>query len=78
MHSACVVPSTLVKNDVKFAMVLSIASMFVFRITLSIILGKYMQMGAVGVWIGMCVDWIARSIGFILRYKSGKWMVYKN
>lgn len=65
-------------NDVKFAMVLSIASMFVFRITLSIILGKYMQMGAVGVWIGMCVDWIARSIGFILRYKSGKWMVYKN
>ena len=65
-------------NDVKFAMVLSISSMFMFRLTLSLILGKYLGMGAVGVWIGMCVDWTFRASLFFARYKSGKWKVYKS
>ena len=64
-------------NDVKFAMVLSISSMFMFRLTLSLILGKYLGMGAVGVWIGMCVDWTFRASLFFARYKSGKWKIYK-
>lgn len=60
-------------NDVTFTMVLSIASMFIFRIGLSIIFGKYMGMGAIGVWIGMVVDWVFRLSGFIWRALSGAW-----
>lgn len=63
-------------NDVKFAMLMSVSSMIVFRLSLSLVLGKWLGLGAIGVWIGMCVDWVARSIGFSLRYKSGKWMIY--
>ncbi len=64
-------------NDVRFAMVMSISSMIVFRISLSLVLGQMMGMGAIGVWIGMIVDWIARATGFLLRYRSGKWQVYR-
>jgi MATE family, multidrug efflux pump len=64
-------------NDVKFTMYVSIFSMCVFRVLLSYILGKYMGMGAIGVWIAMIVDWTFRSILFIIRFISGKWKLQK-
>ena len=60
-------------NDVRFTMIASIASMFVFRIGFSYVLGVSLGMGAIGVWIAMIVDWICRIICFVLRYHSGKW-----
>lgn len=60
-------------NDVKFTMVASIASMFVFRIGFSYILGVRLGMGAIGVWIAMIIDWVCRIICFMLRYVSGRW-----
>lgn len=69
-----VLPNMLrASNDVKFPMVISIFSMFVFRIGLSYILGVNMRMGAIGVWNAMIVDWIFRSVCFIGRYYHGKW-----
>jgi putative MATE family efflux protein len=64
-------------NDVKFTMFVSIFSMCVFRIVLSYILGKYMGMGAIGVWIAMIVDWVFRVICFVSRFISGKWKLQK-
>ena len=58
-------------------MICSIASMWIFRIINSYILGKFMGMGAIGVWIGMILDWIFRIICFIWRYFSGKWKLHK-
>ena len=60
-------------NDVRYTMIVSIASMFLFRIVLSYILGVNFEMGAIGVWIAMIVDWICRIVFFLLRYRSGKW-----
>lgn len=60
-------------NDVKFTMVVSIFSMFTFRIGFSYIIGVRMGMGAVGVWIAMVLDWIFRLSFFIGRYLSGRW-----
>lgn len=60
-------------NDVRFTMVISIFSMFAFRIGLSYVIGVRMEMGAIGVWIAMVVDWIFRSILFIGRYWRGSW-----
>jgi len=60
-------------NDVKFPMVISIFSMFVFRIGLSYILGVQMGMCAIGVWSAMVVDWIFRTICFVGRYRMGRW-----
>lgn len=60
-------------NDVRFTMVVSIFSMIAFRIGFSYILGVRMDMRAIGVWIGMVIDWIFRMILFVGRYFSGKW-----
>lgn len=60
-------------NDVAYTMVVSIASMFLFRIGLSIVIGEMMGMGAIGVWIAMLVDWTARLTAFIIRAVSGAW-----
>lgn len=60
-------------NDVRFPMVASIFSMFVFRIGFSYVFGVWMQMGAIGVWIAMVFDWVFRVICFIARYLHGDW-----
>lgn len=60
-------------NDVRFTMLVSIFSMFTFRIIFSIWLGIYMGYGAIGVWIAMILDWVFRITCFVLRYFSGHW-----
>ena len=71
---AFVLPGALrAASDVKFVMAVGIASMWVFRIGTSWLLGLLCQWGAVGVWIGMVLDWICRSTAFVIRFASGKW-----
>lgn len=60
-------------NDVRFTMVVSIASMFTFRVGFSYLLGVHMGMGAIGVWTAMVIDWICRICFFAGRYFSGRW-----
>lgn len=61
-------------NDAKYTMIVSAASMWVFRFCLSYVLGQYLNMGLLGVWVAMFVDWGVRVIFFVWRYYSGKWM----
>lgn len=60
-------------GDARMCMLISVASMWIFRIIFSYILGDYMCMGVFGVWVAMIIDWVARTICFLLRFKSGKW-----
>ncbi len=64
-------------GDAKFTMFVSIASMWLFRVILSYFFVLQMHMGLTGVWFGMFVDWICRSIFFVVRFFSGKWMEHK-
>jgi len=60
-------------SDVKFTMVVSLASMALFRIVFSYILGVGLGWGAIGVWVAMVIDWVCRIIFYVARYRSGKW-----
>ena len=60
-------------NDAKFTMIISICSMWIFRYLLSFLLGRDLNLGLVGVWLAMIIDWIVRSFFFTYRYYSGKW-----
>lgn len=60
-------------NDVKFTMLTSTFSMWVFRIGSSYLIGQTMGLGVLGVWIAMTIDWLFRMIAFIIRFISGKW-----
>lgn len=69
-----VLPNALrAANDVKFTMFISIFSMMAWRLGFSYILCVQMEMGAVGVWIAMVVDWIFRVLCFVLRFATGAW-----
>ncbi|MEA5015533.1 MAG: MATE family efflux transporter [Candidatus Limiplasma sp.] len=63
-------------GDVKFTMVVAILSMWIFRIALSYYLALPLGMGLMGVWVAMVVDWVARSVCFVWRYRSGKWLTH--
>lgn len=64
-------------GDVKFCMIVSTVSMFVFRIVFSVILGIWLGWGAIGVWVAMVIDWIFRCSLFVWRFIQGKWLEYK-
>lgn len=73
------VPSFVLPNmlratgDAKYTMGVSMASMWLCRVVLAYVLGQYMNMGLLGVWVAMTLDWVFRDIFFIIRYFSGKW-----
>lgn len=64
-------------GDVKYTMIVSIASTVGGRLVLSIILGIYCHMGVIGIAYAMCLDWSIRAIIFYLRYRSGKWKEFQ-
>ena len=68
------IPATFrASGDARMCMIISVVSMWIFRIIFSYILGKYMGMGVFGVWVAMIIDWLFRGGCFIVRYYSGKW-----
>ena len=72
-----VLPNALrAANDVKFTMVASMFSMWTFRILFSYILAKGMNLGVVGVWLAMFIDWGFRSICFVARFWRGGYRKY--
>lgn len=72
--SSFVLPNFLrAAGDAKFTMIVSIISMWTLRVGGSYILAMNFGWGVYGVWIGMYVDWVARSIAFIWRFARGKW-----
>lgn len=67
-------PNTLrAAKDVKYTMVVSIASMWIVRIGIGVLFAKHLGFGVFGVWIGMISDWYIRSLFFIHRYRGNKW-----
>ncbi len=72
--TAFVLPNMLRScNDVKFTMVVSIFSMVAFRIGFGVLLGIHFELGAIGIWIAMVIDWIFRFTLFTVRYFNGGW-----
>lgn len=84
-HSCCcitiwplafVLPNALrASNDVKFTMYISVASMWIWRIAFSYVLGVWFHMGLLGIWVAMTIDWLCRAICFVIRFIKGRWKV---
>lgn len=60
-------------GDAAFIMVVTLVSMWLFRIGLSYVFVKGMNMGVDGIWYAMYADWVVRGAAFVLRFKSMKW-----
>ena len=58
-------------GDAKFTMIVSMCSMWIFRIGFSYLLVP--QIGLLGVWVAMFIDWIVRAVVFLICFLSGRW-----
>jgi len=60
-------------GDVKFTMVVPIASTIGGRLIFSLLFGIVFNMGVIGIAFAMCLDWLIRGVIFLLRFRQGKW-----
>lgn len=82
----CLPPAFRAASDVKFTMVISTFSMWAFRVALGYVMaletvsvfGVFsfpgLNMGVMGVWVAMTVDWVFRSVLLFWRFISGRWL----
>lgn len=64
-------------GDVRFGMLASTVSMWIFRVALTTLLCRVLGVGLVGIWYGYFVDWGVRSIVFTLRFRGEKWAEHR-
>lgn len=60
-------------GDVKYPMVISVVSMWIWRVGSSWLLGVKLGLGLHGVWYGMALDWTFRTTFYWLRFCGKTW-----
>ena len=60
-------------GDTKFTMLVSVSTMFLFRIGFAYLLCYVFNLGVLSIWFAMISDWLIRSILFVTRFRHGKW-----
>lgn len=70
----CVANSFRAASDVRYPMIMSIVSMWVFRVGFSYVFGLYLHMGVIGVWLAMFCDWVFRASLYTVRFIRGTWL----
>ena len=61
-------------GDMKFMMIVTTVSCWVFAVGLSYLLGVHFGMGLIGCWIGMMLDESTRAVFSWIRWHRGKWI----
>ena len=60
-------------GDVRFIMLASFSSMWLFRVLGAYILVRGLGFGVEGIWYAMYMDWIVRGMLYFWRVTSGRW-----
>ncbi len=62
-------------GEVRFTMIFSVVSMFVFRVGLCYVVNAlFPTAGPLCLYIGMWADWTCRTVVSMIRYRSGRWL----
>ena len=61
-------------GDITYTMVLSIISMWVFRVGGSVLFAKVFDCGVMSVWYGLACDWVFRALFFGIRFFRETWL----
>ncbi len=64
-------------GDATFSSVVSLITMWIFRVGLGYLAAIPLGLGVQGVWICMGIEWAARTVIFYVRYRSGVWLTKK-
>ena len=61
-------------GDASFTMSVSIVSMWVFRVGFCYLMVLCFHGQLLSIWMGMFLDWVFRSVCFMVRFVRGKWL----
>lgn len=64
-------------GDVKFTTVISLITSIGVRLIFSVIFGLWLNWGVIGIAFAMCLDWTVRGFLFWLRFRSGRWKMFR-
>lgn len=64
-------------GDTRYTMVTAFVGMWMFRIGLGYILGIVCDIGILGIWIAMYIDWIIRGTLYLFRVRGNKWIMHR-
>lgn len=64
-------------GDTRYTMVTAFVGMWIFRIGLGYILGIVCDIGILGIWIAMYIDWIVRGTLYLFRVRGDKWIMHR-
>ena len=64
-------------GDVRYTMIVAVASTIIIRFVLSVILGIRLNLGVIGVAAAMCCDWMVRAVLFLHRFHTGQWKKFQ-
>ena len=64
-------------GDVRFTMVISLATTIGIRLIFSLLFAIVMYMGVIGIAWAMCLDWCSRAVIFYIRFRKGKWKQFQ-
>lgn len=72
-----VLPSALrAAGDARFTSVVSMLSMWLFRLGMGILLGFVLKLGIAGFWFAMDAEWFVRGVVFLWRFRGEKWYAH--
>lgn len=73
-----ILPSALrAAGDSKYTSATAMTTMWLIRIVLGYLLGVVLNMGVMGIWLAMVIEWGARGLFFWIRFKGDKWYRHK-
>ncbi|MGI6687098.1 MAG: MATE family efflux transporter [Christensenellales bacterium] len=61
-------------GDNRFVMYAASFTVVVIRVAFSYILGTVLNLQVRGIWYAMYLDWLGRSVFFVWRFRSNKWL----
>lgn len=64
-------------GDIRYPVIVTTSTMFIFRVGLSYLLCYVFHLGLMSVWIGMAADWLCRTILNSIHFARGKWLEQK-
>ncbi len=64
-------------GDVRYSMLVTCLSMWLFRVTMAMLLCRYTNAGPMSAWLAMFTDWSVRAVIFVHRFHSRKWLRHR-
>lgn len=64
-------------GDTRYTMLTAFIGMWIFRVFIGYILGIVLNVGLVGIWIAMYIDWFVRGTMYCVRLKGNKWIAHR-